>query len=81
VTPTSTPTDCNGDPCVPLFPTADQEDDDVFLYGAGKGKDRFIIVDLGGETAVIDIYAEEGDFDEFLPKAMNVLNTIEWKGS
>jgi hypothetical protein len=57
------------------------EDDDILLYGAGIGKDRFIIVDVGGETAVINIYAEEGDFDEFLPKAMNVLNTIEWKGS
>ncbi len=80
VTPTSTSTDCDGHPCVPLFPTG-QEGTDIRIYGAGIGKDRFIIVDLGGETVVIDIYAEEEDFDEFLPKAMNVLNTIEWKGS
>jgi pentapeptide repeat protein len=81
VTPTSTTTDCDGHPCVRLFPTTDQEGTDILIYGAGKGKDRFIIVDLGGETVVIDIYAEEEDFDEFLLKAMNVLNTIEWKGA
>jgi len=77
VTPTSTSTECNGSPCVPLFPT-DHEGTSIAIVDAGK--DRFIIVDLGGETAVIDIYAEEDAFDEFVPKAMDVLKTIEWKG-
>jgi hypothetical protein len=41
-------------------------------------KDRFIIVDVEGESVVIDIAAPVDEFDAFLPKAQKVLNTVEW---
>jgi len=60
--------------CVPLFP-----------YGNGnvvafdpQYKDRFVIVDVEGETVVIDVAAPVEQFDEFLPKAQKVLDTVEW---
>jgi hypothetical protein len=43
-------------------------------------KDRLIILDVGGETVVIDVAAPADKFDEFLPKAQEVLDTVEWKG-
>jgi len=44
-------------------------------------KDRYIIVDVRGETVLIDAAPEtEGKFDEFLPKAQRVLDSVEWKG-
>jgi len=63
---------CGKQPCVPLFPT----------IGSSKGyKDRFIILDVKGETVIIDVSAAsaENKFEEFLPKAQNVLDTVEWK--
>ena len=47
----------------------------------GATKDRFIIVDVSeGETVIIQISAPTDAFDEFLPKAQNVLDSVEWKG-
>jgi hypothetical protein len=37
-------------------------------------------VDVGGETVVIDVAAPADKFDEFLPKAQKVLDSVEWKG-
>jgi hypothetical protein len=43
-------------------------------------KERFVIVDVEGETVVIDVAAPADKFDEFLPKAQKVLDSVEWKG-
>jgi uncharacterized protein YjbI with pentapeptide repeats len=51
------------------------------LKGYPKLKDRFVIVDVGGKTVVINIKATAEDSEEFLPKAMKLLDTIEWKGA
>ena len=40
----------------------------------------YLIVNVGSETVVIDVAAPEAKFDEVLPKAQKVLNTVEWKG-
>jgi len=64
---------CGKQPCVPLYPG---------IIRSWKGyKDRFIILDVKGETVIIDVSAAlaENKFDEFLPKAQNVLDTVEWE--
>jgi hypothetical protein len=38
-------------------------------------------VDVEGKTVVIDVAAQAGKFDEFLPKAQKVLDTVEWEGA
>jgi hypothetical protein len=64
-------------PCSPPFPIREGS----ILTPGGEVKDRYIIVDVRGETVLIDVAAEtEGKFDEFLPKAQKVLDNVEWKG-
>jgi hypothetical protein len=47
----------------------------------GGMKNRFVIVDdVEGQTEIIHISAPVGEFDEFLPKAQKVLDTVEWEG-
>jgi uncharacterized protein YjbI with pentapeptide repeats len=64
-------------PCVPLYPTSS---DPVFT--SGQGRDRFVIVDVEGETVVIDVgVSPASKFDGFLPYAQKVLDTVEWEGT
>jgi uncharacterized protein YjbI with pentapeptide repeats len=43
-------------------------------------KDQYSIVDVRGETVLIDVHAPgPNSFDEFLPKAQEVLATVEWQ--
>jgi uncharacterized protein YjbI with pentapeptide repeats len=75
-TPENYPRDlCGGEPCVPLYPISDSR---ILSYEGFK--DRFIILDVEGETVIIDAGAPADKFDEFLPKAQKVLDTVEWKG-
>ena len=74
---TNSGTDCPRGPCAPLFPVGNATR--IVSYGATK--DRFIIVDVSeGETVIIQVSAPTGTFDEFLPKALEVLDSVEWKG-
>jgi hypothetical protein len=50
------------------------------LVSNERDKDRFIIVDVGGETVLIDVEAPADKFDEFLPDVEEVLDSVEWKG-
>jgi hypothetical protein len=81
VTVTSTPENypkeiCGEQPCVPLYTLSDENR--VLVYEGFK--DRFVIVDVGAETVLIDVFAPADRFDEFLPKAQKVLDSVEWKG-
>jgi hypothetical protein len=84
VTVTSTPENypkdlCGQNPCVPLYPTSNGE---VFARPSDAGwKDRYVIVDVGGETVIINVSARAYQFDAFLPKAQKVLDTVEWSES
>jgi hypothetical protein len=70
-----TPTSENESGVVLLFPVEDTQ------FGSYVGsKDRLVIVDVEGETVVINVAAPAGKFDEFLPKAQKVLDTVEWNG-
>jgi hypothetical protein len=62
----------------------------VFLFDLSKGqwyaaegdKSRFIVLeDVRGETVTIVVEARAVDFEEVLPKAQKVLDTVKWRGS
>lgn len=65
---------------VPLFPAG--LGDLEIVTGSAKccdeTKARFFIVDVGNKTVVIVATAPTDKFDEFLPKAQKVLNSVEW---
>ena len=63
-------------PCVLLYPASESA---IVSYEGSK--DRFVIVDVGGKTVLIDVSAPTDKFDEFLPKAQKVLDTVEWEGA
>ena len=63
-------------PCVPLYPTSASPIDAVV-----GTKDRFVIMDIGSETVVVDVGAREGNFEEFILRAQKVLDSVEWKGA
>jgi len=76
-TPDNSPQQCyDGLPCFLLYPSGEDE----VITSSVKSKDRFVIVDVKGETVIIDIYAQANKFDEFLPKAQKLLDTVKWKG-
>jgi len=66
-------------PCSPPFPT-NEEGFVVDALGAER-KDRYIIVDVRGETVLINVstQTQERKFDEFLPIAQKVLDTVKWQ--
>jgi hypothetical protein len=76
-TPENYPKDlCGEQHCVPLYPLSDESG----IVGYEGYTDRFIIVDVGGETVLIDAGAPTDKFDVFPPKAQKVLDSVEWKG-
>jgi hypothetical protein len=63
--------------CVLLFPTSPAWD---FAPEEGT-KYRFIVLeDVRGETVTIAFGGPAVDFEEFLPEAQKMLDTVEWKG-
>jgi hypothetical protein len=70
---------CGEQPCIPLFLLGREEGQTLKMASYDEFKDRFVIVDVEGETMVIDVAAPADEFDEFLPKAQKVLDAVEWK--
>jgi WD40 repeat protein len=69
VTASSTPENyprkiCGRQPCVPLYPAGGAGG----ISSAEDWKHRFIIVDVGGQTVVIDVAATAEKFDAFHPR-------------
>jgi hypothetical protein len=46
--------------------------------GSGAKSDLIVIVDVEGETVVINVATRVDEFDEFLPPAQKVLDSVEW---
>jgi hypothetical protein len=69
---------CGPKPCVPLYQTS--ADPVRARPSDAEWKDRYVSVDVRGQTVVINVYAPEDKFDAFFPKAQKVLDTVEWKG-
>jgi hypothetical protein len=69
---------CPGCVDLPLFRYSDGE-----TAGVEKGeKIRFIVVDdIKGETVTIFVESSPQGFEEFMPKAQKVIETVEWKGA
>ena len=67
-----------GDTCLGLFVITPEIDWVVYE----KERGRFIVLeDVGGERVIIGVEAPAVDFEEFLPKAQKVIDTVEWKGA
>jgi hypothetical protein len=65
-------------PCVPLFRLGD----DSVTHATEKSKDRFIVLEnVRGETVVVIVSAPANGFDEFSPRAQEVLDTVKWEGA
>lgn len=39
---------------------------------------QVIVLDVGGEVVIISIESPAGKFEEFLPRAREVVDTIRW---
>ena len=68
---------CGKKPCIPLYRPGSGP---IVAQPSGTGKDRYIIVDVGGQTVIINVFAPPGKFDAFSPKAKKVLNSVKWIG-
>ena len=65
--------------CSPPFPI--RAGGFSFSTQGAEVKDRYIIVDVRGETVLINVatQTQERKFDEFLPIAQKVLDTVKWQ--
>jgi uncharacterized protein YjbI with pentapeptide repeats len=71
--PKNYPQDLCDKPCVLLYPSGESS------IGAFVGeRDRFVIVDVGGEPVVINVDGRPGKLNEFIPDAQKVLDSVEW---
>ncbi len=74
-TPENYPQDCV-DPCVPGFPLGNSAAD--FYLGDSY---KTFVVEAGGETVIVSVAAPAEEFEKFLSKAQEVLDTVEWKAT
>ena len=72
--PRDYPQECPA-PCVPGWDLSEGPEAYDFLSGY---KVRLIVLDVEGQTVIVDIEAPEETFEEFLPKAQEVLDTVKW---
>ena len=63
------------DPCVPLFQASDSS---RFVHFE-KYEARTIVSEVQGQTIVTTVESPTREFDDFLPKAMRVLDAVEWQ--
>jgi hypothetical protein len=69
---------CGEQACVRLYKGSTRESGIVRYV---DWKDRLVILDVGGETVLIDVAAQADKFDAFLPKAQEVLDSVEWESA
>ena len=71
-------TECGGN-CLGLFTDSEATYDWVAFE---EERLRFVVLeDIGGERVTIAMEAPAADFEEFLPKAQAVLDSVEWEGA
>jgi hypothetical protein len=68
---------CGGSRSVALWPIHDG-----LAWCAAEGTvDQIIVLeDVGGKTVFLDLGAEAGKFEDFVPRAEKVLDTVKWEG-
>jgi hypothetical protein len=62
---------------VPLWPIPDG----AWCAIEGTVDQIIVLEDVEGKTVIIDVGGPAGTFEEFLPQAQKVLDTVEWEGS
>jgi hypothetical protein len=67
-----------GSDCVDLFRLSN---DHSHVIGEGEKHRVIVLEDVKSETVSIVFASGATEFDEFVPKAQNVLDTVEWKGA
>jgi|SRR5829696_791290 len=73
--PSDYPEDCPL-PCVPAYSTGEREGASDFVSGT---KDRNVVLNVEGQIVLVVFTTSEEEFTELLPKAEEVLDTVEWK--
>jgi excisionase family DNA binding protein len=63
------------EPCVPFIRRSDTRPVG-FAQGA---KRRLMVLDVEGEVVVVNIASAADEFEEFLPKAQRVLDSVQWR--
>ncbi len=48
------------------------------LYSGSKA--RIVVLDVEGETVIVTAEAPEEEFEEFFPKAQELLDSVRWGG-
>jgi hypothetical protein len=76
--PRDYPKICGGPPCISLWQMGTPDSEWFMWLGY---KEQITILDVGGETVIIDVGAPEDDFVKLLPKAQKVVDTVEWEGT
>lgn len=69
------PEDCGG-PCVPSFSASEKEG--KFSFFAGY-KERYYVLNVDGTVMLVGISIPDEEFDQLLPEAQKVVDTIEWE--
>jgi hypothetical protein len=68
------------DVCLPLFEDPDDAGRHFSLYEGDKA--RFIVLeDVEGKQVTIALHSQADKFDEFLPYAQEVLDSVKWEAS
>jgi hypothetical protein len=51
------------------------------IFAPEDAKERVTFLDVEGETVTISISSPATEFDEFVPEAQKVVDTVKWRGS
>ncbi len=73
--PTDYPPECP-EPCVPFLPLSDGGAID---FSVGERGQNIVLEDVEGETVLIQIGGPPARLEDFLPKAQEVLDTVQWE--
>jgi hypothetical protein len=77
----SLPEDYYSTKCVGRYPPLWPLPGGHYWCGEPGTRSREIIVEAGNQTVIVDITAPPRKFDEFLPEAQKVLDTVEWQST
>jgi hypothetical protein len=50
------------------------------IFAPEDAKERVTFLDVEGETVTISITSSDTEFDEFVPEAQKVVDSVEWRG-
>ena len=68
-----------GEECVDIYSLSGGEK--ILAYLEPKKRKVIVLEDVKGSTVTIDFGSSATDFDDFLPEAQKVLDSVKWGGS